>query len=523
MDAEKYIMMSALTRYNYFPNQKSNIGELPPIVNSRTFTPEVAIEISKERYRFDGYDVVTYLATRFNNAPRELSLIHPKAYADLVNHIVTHWDKIKHIEENPNSIIRPEIHHDGRVFIMNYGDPVEKAERSMLNSFGKKFLVKTDISNCFNSIYTHAISWGLVTIPKAKKESGREHSDKWFNKYDKLQRNCKRNETQGVPIGPGTSNIALECMLFEIDKILRENNFDFYRYVDDYECFCKDDNEAHLFIKTLRDELYKYKFFLSSHKTEIIKLPAPYGEEWIMELTTALPRRLHNASENEPELSSYEAIDFINKAIHINNAYPDGSVLKFALQTIMPFISDDAAHSLYKQTLTLSWHYPILIPYLEKLIEKSALPTSSFEGDINKLIVENCSMNRSDGISWPLYILYKFGGELSDTAMQAILKSNDGVSMALLYHTAQDISQLIDFAKGIVDSEDLYLKDSQWLLLYELFKDGVIENPYPQEGKVFEILKDNDVSFILTEDSPLTKAENKSEAMYDSLVFDDLF
>lgn len=96
---DKRKLYEALTRKNYFPNQKETIGELPPCLDTRQFTPEVcealaALPDSRIR-RKSGYDLVEYKATRYNNVPRILSLVHPKAYAFLAKHIHDNWANIK--------------------------------------------------------------------------------------------------------------------------------------------------------------------------------------------------------------------------------------------------------------------------------------------------------------------------------------------------------------------------------------------------------------------------------------------
>jgi hypothetical protein len=203
---DKRKLYEALTRKNYFPNQKETIGELPPCLDTRQFTPEVcealaALPDSKIR-RKSGYDLVEYKATRYNNVPRVLSLVHPKAYALLAKHIHDNWADIKKIQESEHSQIIPEHRNDGRIMVMNYESPIIQKRRYNQASFSKKFIVKADIANCFNSIYTHAIPWAIVGITEAKQND----SDKlWYNKLDIFQRKAKRGETQGVPIGPATS------------------------------------------------------------------------------------------------------------------------------------------------------------------------------------------------------------------------------------------------------------------------------------------------------------------------------
>lgn len=53
---------------------------------------------------------------------------------------------------------------------------------------------------------------------------------------------------------------------------------------------------------------------------------------------------------------------------------------------------------------------------------------------------------------------------------------------------------MIEFANGL-DSTDLYELDQYWLLLYHLFLDGRIPNPYPDE-EAFTVMKGSGVSFL---------------------------
>ena len=97
----------ALTRFNYFPNQREGVSELPPCISTRQFTPEVAEALTAIQDRPGGYDLVEYHVTRYNNLPRTLGLIHPKAYASLSKCIHDNWFEITPSFENEKSIIKP--------------------------------------------------------------------------------------------------------------------------------------------------------------------------------------------------------------------------------------------------------------------------------------------------------------------------------------------------------------------------------------------------------------------------------
>ncbi|MFA0612209.1 MULTISPECIES: antiviral reverse transcriptase Drt4 [Vibrio] len=511
---------NALTRYNYFPNQKSSIGELPPLINTRQFTPEVcealAVLSESKTRESSGYDVVTYNATRYNNAFRELSLIHPKAYSLLAKHLHDHWDKIKPFTDSESSIIKPELHEDGRIMVMNYEDPLEKTTRTLTESFGKRFHVAADISNCFNSVYSHAIAWGLVGFDYAK-ANRKQHL--WFNLVDKFQRKCKRNETQGIPIGSATSNISLEIILGKVDEELRKEGYSFYRYVDDYSCYCETNDDAHGFLLTLGKHLAKYKLSLNIHKTRIVEQPVPDQDSWILALLGHLPSRLNKAHSEEPRLTASEAITFINHALTINKQTPDGSVLKYAIQLIVNFLDEQAPATVYSSVLNLSWHYPILIPYLDVLIDASRIDKRDLDSHMNALIIENSKHRRSDGICWPLHIMRKLEIAPADKTIDAIIETEDCVALTILNSMLIGNKQIIDFAKNIIESGDNYLIDTYWLLLYQLFRDGDVKNAYGNI-KIFNTLLGFDVNFI--PDKALTAAEQKCASIEAAFIFGPL-
>lgn len=518
MTLEERMLYVALTRHNYFPNQKSSVGELPPCISTRQFTPEISDRLgSLDDKRKGGYDVVTYFSTRYNNVARELSLIHPRAYCRLAKHIVANWSSISHVKENENSFIKPEIHHDGRILVMNYEDPIEKTNRNLSNGFGKRFIVNADISNCFSSIYTHAIPWAIVGFDKAKENSKSKDQELWYNQLDKYYRHCKRNETQGIPIGSATSNIALEIILGKVDKKLRDSGFLFSRYVDDYTCHCETNEDAHKFLLILGQELRTYKLSLNTLKTKITELPYPEQDSWILELLTCLPSRLGRAHEEEPKLTTSEAVTFINKAILINRKTSDGSVLKYAIQLIISHLNDDAPLSAYRIILNLSWHYPILIPYLDLLIDKAEFDNTEIEPCLTKLIKENCILKRSDGICWPLHIMKKNGIIPSDEIVRLVLGSKDCVALAIL-NSMLEHDSIVEFAHEIVSTEDTYYIDTYWLLLYQLYRENKIDNVH-DNAEAFKILKDNNVDFIPGD--VITAAERESDAIEMKIIFKD--
>jgi hypothetical protein len=99
-------------------------------------------------------------------------------------------------------------------------------------------------------------------------------------------------------------------------------------------------------------------------------------------------------------------------------------------------------------------------------------------------------------MAWSLYYLNMYKVSISKEIADEILASRDCVALVLLYLSSDAAHQVrvVEFAKSL-DSADLYELDQYWLLLYELYREGKIANPYADED-AFEIMKDNGVSFL---------------------------
>ena len=178
-------VLDALLQHDFLPNSKEDPEELPPNFSSGSFSKSAAEQLVNSTYRrpkgYPGYDTVEYRLTRFNGVSRTLSIPHPRAHAQLALLIAKNWGNLQYITTNSTSQSRPGRHPDGRISIMNYSNRIQGTRRTFQTSFGRRFLVRTDISNFFPSIYSHSIPWALVGFAKAKKNRGKT----WFNNVDR--------------------------------------------------------------------------------------------------------------------------------------------------------------------------------------------------------------------------------------------------------------------------------------------------------------------------------------------------
>jgi hypothetical protein len=157
----------------------------------------------------------------------------------------------------------------------------------------KKFnrLFKFDISKCFDSIYTHSITWALLDKEVVKKNLG---SKKTFGDFfDNLMQKLNYNETNGIVIGPEFSRVFAELILQKIDynakkelenekeKLVSKRDYEIFRYVDDYFVFYNEESVKDKILTAFRLGLREFKLYLNEAKTQY------YDKPIITEITIA--------------------------------------------------------------------------------------------------------------------------------------------------------------------------------------------------------------------------------------------
>lgn len=494
-------VFEALIRHNYLPAQRKKKEELPPIFSSSSLTPAVGELLCAENARkvdgFPGYDQVEYCATRFNNVPRVYGIPHPLGYAKLAKCIADNWDKLNYTAKPGISKIRPKEFADGRVIIMDYDAFPNRAKASIRLGFAKRYKVSVDVSNCFHSIYTHAISWATVGFNVSKAAAKKGGATEWFNLLDKAQRRIKRDETQGIAIGPGSSNILSEAILARIDETLikeftSDGKIALERHIDDYTFYCVTEDEALRFIRRVNEELGRYKLTLNTKKTQIQAQVLPLNDDWAVHAASMLPKPQH--------LSVASITNYLDFIFMLAVKHPNSSVLKYGATAITRVLSK-AKFGLQvcalDYLLALAVHHPVLLPILEVLITRIhgmgiGVP---FSDRILKILQENAEQHRPDGMTWTLHMCRKFGIDVPDELAKKIVSTKDCVALVTLNLFAQHRHLCKAFVKTDLDHDDLYELDRYWLLLYEMHRQGQIVNPYAGDN-TFSILKNSGVFFV---------------------------
>ena len=463
----------ALLQRNYFPNHRTKSSEMPPCFTSEALTPAVAAKLANAAPYAGpkrGCDFVPYTLTRFNGGPRMCGIPHPYAYTRLVERIHTDWSRIEPLVKSDSSQITAKLHKDGRIFVMDYESQFSRSRSYLEKQGAKKYVAKADISHFYPSIYTHAISWAAVGIEEAKKNTS--VGGKWYNRLDAAVRDCKRNETNGILIGPGTSSLIAEVILSDVDRKLENAGFEFLRFIDDYTCFAEDRVKANAFIRSLEIALSRYALLLNFTKTFV-------GELTGSELPSWIPALQVDTLPTAPNFFSLKL--FFSRAVEIAKQHPEGSVLRYAVHALKDRqLSQQSGEYVLRTLMALSLHHHHLVGSLTDYVHFGFDGQNfKYEKELDAILASSVESRRSDAICWSLYLTYKVRGNISDNLASQVLKTYDPCALILLYEAGQAKTRrsITNFVKKSILPRDHSAHERNWILIHYLLNEKRLKVP----------------------------------------------
>lgn len=216
---------------------------------------------------------------------RPFQLIHPAIYVSLVNEIANeeNWEFIKNRFNEFQEDNRVECHSipvlsksenksDKSAQILNWWQKIE--QRSISLALDYKYVIHSDITDCYGSIYTHSISWALHTKEKAKKRENRNDNSLIGVIIDNHLQDMSHGQTNGIPQGSTLMDFISEIVLGYVDLLLVEKlseleieDYKILRYRDDYRIFTNNSFKAERITKVLSEILFSLGLRLNANKT----------------------------------------------------------------------------------------------------------------------------------------------------------------------------------------------------------------------------------------------------------------
>ncbi|HAW94496.1 MULTISPECIES: RNA-directed DNA polymerase [unclassified Arsukibacterium] len=474
------------------------------LFGSSTFLGHFGKPIVKES-RIPVAKEVFYSLARGGLQRRQLSICNPILFYLLARELVSHWAEIKPLVSGSKfAATEPEFKKDGRAINGKYPQNA-RAELARKNRIGARYILTTDISRFYHSIYTHSIPWALHGKKIAKIN---RRLDSLGNKLDYLVRQGQDGQTVGIPIGPDTSLVIAELLMHRVDSELAKKFPDTkgHRFIDDYEISFMNRDEAERAYHILDANLAEFELALNTKKTYITALPARLEEHWVTEL-----RRFQFRSSASGQAADLEA--YFSLAFELHNQYLNDAVMQWAISCLRSIQLHEENWELFQRLLMLCVApEPACLPFvLEQLLLRKHKHPDVLKEEmaflLNKLIIEHAELRHSSEVANSLWGCLALQIEISQEACNKVSACRDSCIALLALDCEQQGLVEIPLKKAVweeyLNTESLY--GDQWLLAYEASLKGWLKPKkdldYVEKDASFAFLKSNNVFFYRQRDS----------------------
>jgi hypothetical protein len=371
-------------------------------------------------------------------------------------------------------------------------------------SLGYKYRLKIDIANCYNSIYTHSISWAVCGKNEAKQYLRTKEPQALKNAYemadnlDSAVRNQKNGETNGILTGPFTSRIISEIILCAIDKKLMEREFCFRRYVDDYKFYFRTESQAQGSLPTIENILNEYNLNLNITKTAIEKFP--------FEIISNIKEKLKTAFEEDG------VFGVLNVASQLYFGGEKGAY-KYALKYIR---EKEPKKEDFQFVLPLLINIMLVEPKNARFAIAYLIKHTSYwdKNAVEKTINDELSNSLGNGLQQEtltfIQMIKELKLDLSVENLISILKSQNDFAIIIALDLLRNREKNVERKSGELEKISDALKElseslkgetfsgSRWLLLHEMRLNNLLKReliPSPQKDDFFNLLLDNNIGF----------------------------
>jgi len=405
--------------------------------------------------------------------------VNPIGFYYLARDIATHWNQIElHYKKSPMSRSIPTFTSSLRAIHLPKFS--ELYEEKITSAAGYKFVLVTDISSFFPTIYTHTIPWALHTKPTAKLKRKNRTPAMFGNILDQRCMGVQDGQTIGLPIGPDTSHIVAEIIGVAVDLRLEKelghwpNGF---RYVDDFFLFFSRRDEAERTLAAITKAVGSYELQLNPAKTRIMEVKELVEESWkyaVKRLKISAVRK-----EQRDDIHHYFEVLF-----SLEKRFKDESLVKYGVKQASSRIVKKSNWPVFEAyLLKCGYAFPNTVQVLSTIFATYhhhgyALNTEAIARFCSNLIATSAASDHHGEVAWLLWICKVLSINLPSEVVREVERMASPVCTLMmldLEHSGTTSTPLDKTAlAGYANASALTGPD--WLLAYEAGRRKWLDN-----------------------------------------------
>lgn len=447
--------------------------ELPPCFTSTDFAAKagglVATKGSEWTYP------AKFSLTRAGGLRRSAEIPNPFSQLNLTQFIAQHWQPLQRITAQSHLSLSRPVRPAQRTShrSLSYRQPIDQWARALVSRMpGGRLTLKTDISQFYPSVYTHAVDWAVRGKASAKRNL---RASALGPDLDKLLRVSRGGQTIGLSIGPDTSWLVAEVVLARVDSVMQKRFPSAARrcarFGDDMTFYASSHGEAHEFLAHYQNALLAYELAINPTKVAIIDGLEPVEAPWVRQLRTHRYR-----DWNDQHLAS-DLVDLFGAAFEERAKHPTQGVLSYAIKRCDPFPAGSASWPVYRDLVlasvglepsTLRHAYEILAFARDHGLQ---IKVDRVADVLNELALQHAALDHGFEVSWILFILRELGLSVDGSTARKVAEMDDAPSLILLrdaYTHSRSLQSAVDWTQAVRRAEaDGALSSNDWLLAYE--------------------------------------------------------
>lgn len=513
--------LRALLAKGYFPR------ELPPVFTTTDFGQHVhdilsdwenaAVYTTKKTGNLPGgakksnsYNYqISYAEIEIISKPkrgyerRNIHITHPIPQALLAFELAKNWKTIqKWLLRQTYSLDEIRISDNYERSIKGINFALHRAKKGYLEATSD-WLLKTDISRFYPTIYTHSIAWAAYEKKKVK-DNLKTYTGSLADRLDLLVRSCNRNQTIGIPVGPETSRILAEVISSRID-----NEFDrkmpnipkdhVDRLQDDWVVGLKTLERAEEVLSAITTIYRDYGLEINGSKTSIEHIIASSGTSWVSEIGAFLSHR-------DDQIRGARLREFLSLSLRLQSEHPNDSVINYTLSVIesQPITSKDV-ETLESFLLKAAVISPLSMDRICRIILNAHHTTKRVSAKrigerFTSLAERNLEKGNVFEVIWQIYTLRGLMIPLNSKKICEHIKTTASSALALILLDMKDkglcIGSLPTTEWSNLITEERVRSDLIWLLAYEGIRHGWLNDPNGvMAGPFFQAMDSRNVVF----------------------------